>query len=158
MTQQKRSAPLSRRAVVGTGLAVLAATAAGGGWVFWSRPSFAGSQLSPRQAFEAAREGSIFLVDIRRPDEWKATGIPDGAHPIDMRRKDFIAALDAVTGARKSAAIALICARGVRSAYLSNILTQAGYSSILNVPEGMLGSRAGPGWLESNLPVRPFAG
>lgn len=73
-----------------------------------------------------------------------------------MRRKDFIAALDQVTGGDKSVPVALICARGVRSARLSNRLTEAGYTNIIDVPEGMLGSPAGPGWLQSGLPVRDF--
>ena len=101
-----------------------------------------------------ATSGEIVLIDIRRPDEWKRTGIGEGAYPIDMRRDDFIEALQAVAGADKSKPIALICARGVRSARMSNRLTEAGFTRIIDVPEGMLGSKAGPGWVKSDLPVR----
>ncbi|MEL6172182.1 MAG: rhodanese-like domain-containing protein, partial [Pseudomonadota bacterium] len=96
----------------------------------------------------------VFLVDVRRPDEWEKTGVGVGANPIDMRRDDFIAELDKLTDGAKDAPVALICARGVRSARLSNQLTEAGYTNIIDVPEGMLGSTAGPGWLKTGLPTK----
>ncbi|MEO1138300.1 MAG: rhodanese-like domain-containing protein [Pseudomonadota bacterium] len=147
---------LSRRAVL-AGSALLVAGAAGG-WAVFSRPSFAGDALSVAEAHSAAVGGDVFLIDIRRPDEWHRTGIGEGAHAIDMRRKDFITMLNQVTGGDKSAPVALICARGVRSARLSNRLVEAGYTNIIDVPEGMLGSSAGPGWLSSDLPTRAFGG
>jgi len=147
---------LSRRAVIGAG--VTSALAIGVGWAMWPRPGFDGSELSVSQAYEAAQAGKIILVDIRRPEEWESTGIAEGAHPVDMRRRDFVAALDALTDGEKTAPIALICARGVRSAWLSNRLTEAGYTNIVNVPEGMLGSNAGPGWIDSKLPLQDYAG
>jgi len=157
MSDQVKPSILSRRAVLGLGAVGVAGLAAGG-WVIFSRPSFAGQALTVSEAHTSATGGQIFLIDIRRPDEWQNTGVGEGAYPIDMRRKDFIAALDEVTGGDKSAPVALICARGVRSARLSNRLTEAGYTNIIDVPEGMLGSPAGPGWLQSGLPVRDFEG
>jgi rhodanese-related sulfurtransferase len=41
----------------------------------------------------------------------------------------------------------------VRSSRLSRTLRDAGYSNVIDVPEGMLGSYAGPGWLERGLPL-----
>lgn len=73
-----------------------------------------------------------------------------------MRHAGFIAELDALTGARKDVPIALICARGVRSARLSIALTEAGYTRVINVPEGMLGSDVGQGWIETGLPVTAY--
>ena len=156
MSEERPSRKMSRRAALGIGMAV--AAGAGAGWVALSRPTFAGSALSVNQAYEATKAGKIFLVDIRRPDEWKNTGVAAGAYPIDMRRRDFVAALDAVTRMQNTTPIALICARGVRSAWLSQRLIEAGYTNIINVPEGMLGSRAGPGWIKSGLPVRQYKG
>ncbi len=108
--------------------------------------------LTPHEALAAIAAGDIILIDIRRPDEWRATGIADGAVPIDMRREDFV---EAVRAARPdpSVAIALICARGVRSRRTFNALQDAGIPNIIDVPEGMLGSRAGPGWIASDLPM-----
>ena len=127
---------------------------------FWSMftPAYAGSQLSVTEAYQQAIAGDIVLIDIRRPDEWQRTGIGQGARPLDMRRRDFIETLTAMVGGDLDAPIALICARGVRSAGMSKRLAQAGFTRIFDVPEGMLGSRAGPGWLAGRLPVRAYDG
>ncbi|VAV87910.1 Rhodanese-related sulfurtransferase [hydrothermal vent metagenome] len=116
-------------------------------------PTFDGDALTPQQAHEFALAGKIALIDIRRPDEWAKTGSAGGGHRIDMRDDDFVAQLMAITGGKKDVPVALICAAGVRSARLSNRLTKAGFSRIIDVPEGMLGSRAGPGWIKRGLPV-----
>lgn len=109
--------------------------------------------LSVQDAHAAANSGAITLIDIRRPDEWARTGIGAGALPIDMRDPDFTEQL-LTQVADKNAPIALICARGVRSRGLTKKLTAAGFTNIIDVPEGMLGSGAGPGWLGAGLPVR----
>lgn len=108
--------------------------------------------LTPAELHEAVQAGEVLLIDVRRPDEWATTGIAKGAVPIDMRRDDFVAA---VMGARASAdqPIALICARGIRSRRMANGLIEAGLSPIIDVPEGMLGSLSGPGYLRSGLPL-----
>ncbi len=109
--------------------------------------------LSAPEAAAAVASGAMFLVDIRRPEEWAKTGLPQGAVPLDMRRDDFPQALLAAIGGRKDAPVALICARGVRSARVAAQLTEAGFSQVFDLSEGMLGSRAGPGWLSRALPV-----
>lgn len=142
---------ISRRVVL-TGL--VGATALGfAAYSLASPPE--GETLTPAQAFDAARAGDILFVDIRRPDEWARTGIAQGAVPIDMRRDDFVAAIAA---ARQSPAqpIALICARGVRSARMTRLLTDAGLTPIIDIPQGMLGSFAGSGWIKQGLPLREW--
>jgi rhodanese-related sulfurtransferase len=108
--------------------------------------------LTPREAYAAAQRGDILLVDIRRPDEWARTGLAEGAMPIDMRRPDFAEKLLMYAGT-SDRAIALICARGVRSRQLSRQLGEAGFTNVIDVPEGMLGSGAGPGWIGAGLPL-----
>lgn len=142
----------SRRAAI-----MLAAGAVAGGGAFvahwfniWA--GNAGDALTPREAHAAAMRGDVLLVDIRRPDEWMRTGVGEGAIPIDMRRPDFVQVLLAHAGTTDRP-VALICARGVRSRQLSSALLNAGFSRVIDVPEGMLGSGAGPGWLASDLPV-----
>ena len=95
----------------------------------------------------------IILLDIRRPDEWEKTGSGKGTHRLDMRRNDFIAVLDKLVKGNRSMPVALICARGVRSNLMSQRLSNAGYTNIIDVPEGMLGSKAGPGWIKRKLPL-----
>jgi rhodanese-related sulfurtransferase len=125
---------------------------------FWAllTPANTGVDLSVGAAHRQALDGDITLIDIRRPDEWRKTGVGAGAQPLDMRRKDFVDALIAMTDGDLATPIALICARGVRSARMSARLAEAGFVTIIDVPEGMLGSRAGPGWLASNLPTNPY--
>ena len=110
-------------------------------------------QIDVTTAHQLASSGEILLIDIRRPDEWQATGSPASGHRLDMRRDDFTEALLELTGGARDARVALICARGVRSSRLTNQLVAAGFTNIIDVPEGMFGSGAGPGWLNEGLPV-----
>jgi rhodanese-related sulfurtransferase len=143
---------LTRRAFIG-GSAISLAALGTYSWFYNHRVAFAGNAIDPPTALRLAGNDEITLIDIRTPREWEKTGVGESANPIDMRREDFVAALDALVGNDRSKPVALICARGVRSARLSNALTQAGYTNIIDVPEGMLGSDAGPGWLKRGLPV-----
>lgn len=142
---------LSRRRML-IGLAVIAVPVAALGGRQYFRPKFDGDSLSPAEAHAMAVAGDIFLVDIRRPDEWEATGSGEGASRIDLRDADFTDQLLALAG-DKDAPIALICAAGVRSARLSNRLEAAGFTNIIDVPEGMTGGIYGPGWINTGLPV-----
>lgn len=152
------SARMTRR-----GFGLLGGVALVGGAVFASRWYNISAQagvdgtLSAPDVHAAALSGDVLLVDIRRPDEWQRTGVGEGAVPLDMRRDDFTDALLAQTGGRTDAAVALICARGVRSRGLTRRLTGAGFANIIDVPEGMLGSGAGPGWLKRGLPTVTWA-
>lgn len=143
----------TRRGLIVGGAAALALGGIAAGRWFNLGAAVSGEALSVEAAHARAVTGEILLVDIRRPDEWARTGLGEGAHPLDMRREDFIPALLEIAGGR-DAAVALICARGVRSRWLAAQLDQAGFSNVRDVPEGMLGSGAGPGWLGKGLPIR----
>ena len=116
-------------------------------------------RMTPTQAHRAALAGAIVLVDIRRPDEWEASGSGEGAVRLDLRRPDFAERLAEIAGGTDRP-VALICAGGVRSARTANRLADAGFTDLIDVPEGMLGSTAGPGWIASGLPLdrRPAGG
>ncbi|WP_424979051.1 rhodanese-like domain-containing protein [Leisingera sp. S232] len=153
---EKRGPNLTRRRMLLAG----AAAAAGFGY-WWQRrqpPDHDYPRLTAAEAFVQAQAGEIILVDIRTPREWRASGVPAGSHQIDMRRDDFIDALQAVAGPDLAAPVALICARGVRSARITLKLAEAGYTNVIDVPEGMLGSAAGMGWIAGNLPVARWNG
>ena len=113
-----------------------------------------GTALSVEDAHRAATDGTITLIDIRRPDEWARTGIGQGAIPIDMRDPAFAAKLLTELEGARDAPVALICARGVRTRWLARQLSEAGFTNVIDVPEGMMGSGAGPGWLGAGLPTR----
>lgn len=148
------SQKISRRVLLG--LAVAMVLGFGLRQYLLTPEDFAGGALTVAEAHAQATEGKVLLIDIRRPDEWRTTGIGEGAHPLDMRREDFAEALAGLAEGDRNRPIALICARGVRSARLANRLSEAGFGNIIDVPEGMLGSRAGPGWVRSDLPVTAY--
>jgi len=110
--------------------------------------------LTAETAYQQASDGDIYLIDIRRPDEWKRTGVAEPAILLDMRRKDFQEVLRDVFDQSGARPVALICARGVRSDRMNARLVSAGFQDILDVPEGMLGSGAGPGYIKQALPLR----
>lgn len=118
-----------------------------------SQEKYDNGQISVQRAHDLARSGTINLVDIRRPGEWKQTGVGKSAHRISMHQKGFVGRLDKLTGGDRSKPIALICARGNRSSRMKAKLNAAGFTNIINVPEGMFGSSAGPGWLARKLPL-----
>ena len=60
--------------------------------------AYAGGQIAAATAHQQALDGAIHLIDIRTPREWRATGVAEGAHPLDMRREDFVQALDHLLG------------------------------------------------------------
>ena len=138
--------------LVGAGAAIGVAGLAGARW-FNIAATVQERDLTAPEALAAAQAGEILLVDIRRPDEWARTGIGQGAVAIDMRRTDCIEGLRGHVGGRRDVPVALICARGVRSAKMSARLDAAGFTQVLDVPEGMSGSGAGPGWIKRGLPL-----
>ena len=143
---------LSRRSLLALGGATLIGVGGFATVTVATRRDDSAQTLSPEEAFAAAAAGDVLLVDIRRPDEWQATGVPQHAVPLDLREDGFLQRLiDARTSDTQP--VALICARGVRSARLTVRLADAGIGPIIDIPEGMLGSFAGPGWLRRGLPV-----
>jgi rhodanese-related sulfurtransferase len=148
---------MRRQLLLGGGAAVLCLAALGlvGPGLFYDAltEERAGGVLDAGEAFALAQAGKLVLVDIRRPEEWERTGRPAGSFALDMRREDFEVALAKIVGGDRNAPVALICARGVRSARMSNRLLAAGFENVRDVPEGMLGSSTGPGWLDRGLPV-----
>lgn len=140
----------ARRFVLFGGAALMAGMATPG-HAFTS--SIKSGKLSVTDAHTLALRGDITLIDIRRPDEWAHYGVGEGAIPIDLRDPKFTQKLlTHVSG--KDAPVALICARGVRSRGFSRVLRKAGFTNIIDVPEGMLGSGDGPGWIKTGLPIR----
>lgn len=150
MQMLTKNPQLTRRLFLGGGIAVSVSSIA---WSQINSLPFDGDAIDPPTAHKFALSGEITLIDIRRPDEWKKTGSGEGAHRLDLRRKDFITVLDGIVASDRSKPVALICARGVRSNRMSQKLIKAGFTNIIDVPEGMLGSKAGPGWLKRKLPL-----
>jgi rhodanese-related sulfurtransferase len=111
--------------------------------------------LSPQDAFDKAKSGEIILVDIRTPEEWAQTGIPEGAIALDMRAPEFVQTLAKLRQDNPETPIALSCRTGNRSNYAVTALTQQGFPLLVDAHEGIAGGSNGPGWLAANLPVYP---
>ena len=113
--------------------------------------------LTAKQAYDKARSGSILLVDVRSPQEWKQTGVPAGGIAETIHRDGglpaFVAALLTRLDGDRSKPVALICAQGGRSAYTREYLEQAGFTNVSDVSEGMTGGRNGKGWARQHLPT-----
>lgn len=118
--------------------------------------------LTAKEAYGKARSGEVMLVDVRSPREWQQTGVPAGSVAETIHGQGglpaFAEALLARLGGDKSKPVALICARGARSAYTRQYLEQAGFTDVSDVSEGMVGGKYGPGWQSQGLPVERWSG
>jgi len=109
--------------------------------------------ISALDAFGAAKSGRIILVDIRTPEEWKETGVGEGAIALDMRSETFVSTLSDLRAANPDTPIALICRTGNRSNYVVTELNKRGFVGLVDVTEGMAGGRNGAGWIPQGLPT-----
>ncbi len=133
-------------------LILLAGTARGG------TPAGAGETLPAPEAAALAARKAVILVDVRTPVEWNDTGIPAGARTVSWGRPDFAERLLEVAGGDRNAPLVLICRTGNRSGKALAALRDNGFTQTRHVPEGMVGSAAGPGWLARGLPVEDWSG
>jgi rhodanese-related sulfurtransferase len=119
--------------------------------------------LTPDEARTMAERGELTIIDVRLPVEWERTGIPQGALAIALQdatqqpREKFVADVLAALESDPTRPIALICARGHRSAFARQWLLQSGFSQVHDISEGMIGGEYGPGWLARALPTEPCA-
>lgn len=115
----------------------------------WADPP----KLSAPDAAARLASGELVLLDIRAPQEWKDSGVAQGAWPVSMHTQAFSVRLRAILQHYRPEQIALICATGGRSAYVAEVLEKNGLSGVIDVSEGMLGNGTAPGWLERGMPV-----
>ena len=122
-------------------------------------PESPGPQLSAPEAHRRAQTGELTLIDIRRPEEWRQTGVAQGAVRIDLRQPGggpgFADAVLRQVDGNRDAPIALICRTGNRTTQMQQVLLEQGFTQVYNIREGMAGSAAGPGWVRQGLPVEP---
>lgn len=96
----------------------------------------------------------VTLIDIRRPDEWRATGVIAGSHLITafgadgQLRPTFVAEVAAVSPPDRP--VALLCRSGNRSAHAQRLLqAQNGFRAVYDVTGGI------NAWLRAEQPVEP---
>ena len=108
---------------------------------------------SADEAYDALAADRARVIDVRSREEWLETGIGAGVWPISMHEDRFQSRLFAAKSLAGSRNVGLICATGGRSASLLHALRLARYDGYVDISEGMLGSRRGPGWIAARLPV-----
>lgn len=117
----------------------------------------AGPALAAPEAYAQAQAGKLTLIDIRRPDEWRQTGVAQGAIRVNMLHpqgpQGFVRQVLAEVDGNLDAPIGLICRTGNRTTQMQKVLQDAGFTQVVNIKEGMVGSAAGPGWIKRGLPV-----
>lgn len=112
--------------------------------------------LSVREAHEAAKAGKLVLVDIRTPEEWADTGLPEGAIKLDMTGSAFEVRLAALKLDHPGKPIALICRTGSRTSTLQKKFVRRGWTNLIDVRGGLLGNPRDKGWLAEGLPVTSY--
>ncbi len=98
-------------------------------------------------------EQGVPVIDVRRVDEWEATGVIDGVHTLTFfdkqgsyDAKKWLAELDKI--APKGTPVVLICEAGVRSKTIAKFLDKRlGYSGVHNHTRGM------SNWIGKGQPV-----
>ncbi|HEV2554519.1 MAG TPA: rhodanese-like domain-containing protein [Bosea sp. (in: a-proteobacteria)] len=106
--------------------------------------------LTARDAYESARAGTLLLIDIRPPAEWRDTGLAQGALALDAETPAFEVRLAGLRLDHPAKRIALIDRSGALAASVRTKLAGRGFRDVLAVRGGMLGPG---GWLAEKLPV-----
>ena len=98
-------------------------------------------------------EQKVPIYDVRRPDEWRKTGVIEGSQLLTFVDKDgqlkpdFLSQFTRETS--KDAPVILICRTGSRTSSLARYLTdKLGYTKVFNVDDGI--SR----WIREKRPVK----
>lgn len=97
------------------------------------------------------RQG-VPIYDVRRPDEWRATGVVEGSHTLTYVDRNgrpnpgFMPRFAAEVG--KNDPVILICRTGNRTDKLAReLMEQHGYTKVYNVRDGITG------WIGGKNPV-----
>ncbi len=101
---------------------------------------------------KAKIERGVKLIDIRRPEEWKETGVVEGSIQATAFNADgrFLASFVEMlqTTVQPDEEFVLICRTGNRTAALSNwLVTRGGYKNVLNHRDGITN------WIGEGRPV-----
>lgn len=113
--------------------------------------------LKPAEAWSKLRRGEAILIDVRTQGEWQQTGVPREARRVTLSDPRGTAGF--VSGVKKAVRgdlktpVMLICRTGNRSAAAAQLLAAAGFRSVYNVTEGVVGNGSDTGWAWRGLPM-----
>ena len=109
--------------------------------------------LSARKAREAASAGRLLFVDIRTPDEWRDTGLAEGAVALSIDGPAFEVRIAGLRLDHPGKRIVLIDRTGAQAAATVQKLAGRGWRDLVALRGGMLGPG---GWLAEKLPVTDY--
>lgn len=116
-----------------------------------------GPMLAAPDAYAQAQAGKLTLIDIRRPEAWRQTGVAKNALRINMAHPQgaagFVGQVAVEVGGDRNSPIGLICRTRNRTTQMQQALRKAGFTQVYNIKEGMAGSSAGAGWIARGLSV-----
>lgn len=106
------------------------------------------------EARAKAIAGEVIMIDIRSFEELAESGLPDVALRADMYNPNFVSVLTAIQAMASDVPVALMCRRGDCAATITDQLSQAGITNVLDVLGGYYGTRDVKGWSLVGLPIR----
>ncbi len=77
-----------------------------------------GAKIKKISSLDAGKKrpaGDLIIIDVRDPDEWEATGTPQGSYRIPMTDRNFIRSVEQVLLENPKAVAAISCQTGMRS-------------------------------------------
>src|SRR4051794_20283928 len=113
-------------------------------------------RISPAEAHAKMKDESFTYVDVRTEEEFVA-GHPAGAINMPIENPDFVSAMTAAFA--KDAPLIVGCKMGGRSARAAALLTQAGFTRVLDQRAGWDGTKGSfgevveAGWSRVSLPT-----
>lgn len=105
--------------------------------------------VSAQDAFDKVAGNEVVLIDVREANEWRKTGLPQGAIGVALQDRDFMTKLVSALANDLAQPVCFSCLQGGRSIAAAKKAQQAGITDIYNL-EGGIGS-----WIEAKLPTEP---
>ena len=106
-----------------------------------SSSSNAVTTVDPQTFLQTASQPGVTVLDVRTPEEY-AAGHLDGAVNINVEAPDFDAQIGALD---KTAAYAVYCHSGRRSALATDAMAKAGFTTVTNLQGGIADLQAAGG-------------
>ncbi len=99
--------------------------------------------ILPEDAYKAVQNGEAYLLDVREAIEWERErlGMADVFyHPLSM-------IMERLKHLPTDRTIIVVCAKGIRSTKVTNLLFLQGFASVANLDGGI------QAWENANLPM-----
>jgi rhodanese-related sulfurtransferase len=123
-------------------------------FVFFAPAAHADIRELDSAGLQKLLDSGVAVVDVRRPDEWRQTGVVKGSHLAtffhdkEYKVYDVQAWLNAFAKVvPKDKPVILICRTGSRTRLISKLLSQQGYAEVYNVNKGIVR------WIRDGKPV-----